>query len=109
MKAALKARFSFQETVQSLSSELHNRVQHDGESLADFSSALLCLHERMEAAASVDEKSALIKLRDNTLKERFIRGVHDRQVQRELRRSAVAHASHSFLIMRREVLRVISG
>ena len=104
LRRILMTRFGLRESVQSLSSELHSRVQLDGESLADFSSVLLRLYDRMEAAASTDEKEALQKLKDNTLKEKFVRGVRDKQIQRELRRIAISSGSGTFLAMREEVL-----
>ena len=104
LEQALRNRFAPQETVQALSTQLHARVQQPAESLAEFSSALLRLYDRMEEAASSDERDALKKLRDNTLKERFIRGVRDKLVQRDLRRISVGKPSLTFHCMRREVL-----
>ena len=90
--------------MQSLSSELHARVQQQGESLADYSSSLLRLYDRMEAAASTDEKGALAQLRDKTLKERFVRGVRDKLVQRNLRRISVTNPTSTFISMRKDAL-----
>ena len=72
--------------------------------MAEFSSALLRLYDRMEKVASSEEKDALVKLRNNTLKERFIRGVKDRTVQRDLRRIAVGNPSMTLIDMRKEVI-----
>ncbi|XP_041461804.1 uncharacterized protein K02A2.6-like [Lytechinus variegatus] len=104
LRRVLMTRFGLRESVQSLSSELHHRVQLDGESLADFSSVLIRLHDRMEAAASIPEKEALERLRDMNLKEKFVRGVRDKQIQRELRRILISSGSGTFLTMREEVL-----
>ena len=41
LRKVLMTRFGLHESVQSLSSELHSRVQVDGETLADFSSVLI--------------------------------------------------------------------
>nr|XP_054753638.1 uncharacterized protein LOC129259368 [Lytechinus pictus] len=60
----------------------------------------------MEAAATGDERSALIMLRNNTLKERFVTGVRDKQIQREIRRIMFSTEDKSFIDMRREVLRM---
>ncbi|XP_063961577.1 uncharacterized protein LOC129283183 [Lytechinus pictus] len=106
LKQALKSRYGLKETVQPLTTELHARVQRPGETLADFSSALIRLHDRMEAAATGDERSALIMLRNNTLKERFVTGVRDKQIQREIRRIMFSTEDKSFIDMRREVLRM---
>ena len=100
VRKVLQCRFGRLESVQTLTSELHNRAQQDGESLADFSGCLIRLYDRMEAASDGDEKKALKLLRDSTLKERFIKGVRDKQIQRELRRVAVTTSDQSFLCMR---------
>ena len=104
LKAILISRFGKKESVQPLTSQLHARVQKPGESLAEFSSSLLRLYDRMESAASIDEKEALAKMKDSTLKERFITGVKDRHFQRELRRTALSNPRMSFLDFRKEVL-----
>ena len=104
VRKVLQSRFGRLESVQTLTSELHNRAQQDGESLADFSGCLIRLYDRMEAASDGDEKKALKLLRDSTLKERFIKGVRDKQIQRELRRVAVTSSEQSFLGMRETVL-----
>eukprot|EP00057_Strongylocentrotus_purpuratus_P010055 XP_011664529.1 PREDICTED: transposon Ty3-I Gag-Pol polyprotein [Strongylocentrotus purpuratus] len=104
LKKALKSRYGLKETVQPLSTELHARVQKSGETLADFSSGLIRLYDRMESAASGDERAALTMLRDNTLKERFVTGVRDKQIQRELRRILFSAEGKPFIDMRKEVL-----
>ena len=62
-----------------------------GSRLADFSSSLIRLYDRMESAASIDESEALAQMKDSTLKERFITGVKDQHCQRELRRTALSN------------------
>ena len=104
LKEILRSRFGRLETVQTLSSELYSRVQQEGESLADFSSYLIRLYDRMETISSDDEKNALGLLKDGTLTERFVKGVRDVSVQRELRRITIAHKSQSFLKIREAVL-----
>ncbi|XP_071956902.1 uncharacterized protein [Antedon mediterranea] len=100
----LKLRFGPGERVQSLSTKLHEREQLEGETLADFSGTLIRLYDRMEAAASGEEKEALTKLKDSTLKERLVTGVRDKSIQRELRRIIIASKDKSFLVMREEVM-----
>ena len=104
LKAILISRFGEKDSVQPLTSQLHARVQKPGESLADFSSSLLRLYDRMESAASIDEKEALAKMKDSTLKERFITAVKERHFQRELRRAALSNHRMSFLDFRKEFL-----
>ena len=93
LKSVLKSRFALKETTQSLGGQLHTHVQQEGESLAEYSSALVRLYDRMEKAALPEEKNAICKLRDNTLKERFVQGIRDKQVKWEVRRTAIAHDS----------------
>ncbi|XP_033117093.1 uncharacterized protein LOC117117025 [Anneissia japonica] len=101
----LKERFGPQETNASLSETLHNRVQQDGESLAEFSLALMRIYGKMEAATSdATERAALTRLRDNTLKERLVRGVREKWVHRELRRIEIECRGRSFMEMRRSAL-----
>ena len=104
LRKVLQARFGRLESVQSMTSALHSRVQEEGESLADFSSALIRMYDRMESIASRDEKQALKLLKNNTLKERFIKGVKEKGVQRELRRISISGGDESFLGMREAVL-----
>ena len=57
-----------------------------------------------DAAENDDDKKALERLRDQTLKNRLVRGARDKWVQRELRRIEMAAKGKSFLDMREEVL-----
>ena len=66
------------------------------------------LHSRMEkAAVTRAEEEALVLLRDNALKEQFVRGVKEHSVRHELRRIALGSADQSFLVMRDEVLSLL--
>ncbi|XP_033114931.1 uncharacterized protein LOC117115305 [Anneissia japonica] len=101
----LEALFAPVNTVQSLSSNFHSRSQLDGESLGDYSRALMRIYQRMTKAATMDvERAALESLKDNALKERFTRGVRKPWVQRELRRIEMAYKDRSFQEMREETL-----
>ena len=91
--ALLLLRFGPPETVPSLSTAFHGRMQLDSESLTDYSRVLMQLHNRMErAAASEAEGAALVLLRDNALKEQSVR--------QELRRIALNSEDKSFHHMR---------
>ncbi|XP_071964111.1 uncharacterized protein [Antedon mediterranea] len=101
----LKSLFGPIETVPSLTREFHNRNQKDVESLADFSRVLMRLYTKMVKAAAVEEdKDALKRLRDYTLKERFVHGAKEGWVRRELRRIEMQCKDKTFLEMREEVL-----
>lgn len=104
----LTLRFGPTESVPSLGTTFHARMQMDGETLADYSRVLMRLHSRMEkAAVTRAEGDALALLRDNALKEQFVRGVRDQSVRYELRRIALGSANQSFLAMRDEVLSLL--
>ena len=104
----LTLRFGPTESVPSLSTTFHARLQMDGETLADYSRVLMRLHSRMEKAADTRaEEKALVLLRDNALKEQFVRGVKEHSVRHELRRIALGSADRSFLVMRDEVLSLL--
>ena len=101
----LQLRFGPPETVPSLSTAFHARMQLDGETLADYSRVLMRLHSRMEKAATTEaEGQALALLRDNALKEQFVRGVREQSVRQELRRIALNSINKSFHHMRDEAL-----
>ena len=93
------------ETVSSVNAAFHARLQMDGESLADYSRVLMRLQSHMEkAAVTREEGEALSLLRDNALKEQFVRGVREQLVRQELQRIALNSARKSFLDMRDEAL-----
>ena len=98
----------FGPTEPSLGTTFHARLQMDGETLADYSRVLMRLHSRMEkAAVTRAEEEALVLLRDNALKEQFVRGVKEHSVRHELRRITLGSADQSFLVMRDEVLSLL--
>ena len=75
------------ETVMSLQAEFYARMQSVGETLAEYSRALIRLHQRIEGAApTVTERQALAVLGDGALKHQFVVGVRKDWVRRELRR-----------------------
>ena len=104
----LLLRFGPPETVPSLSTAFHGRMQFYNESLADYSRGLMQLHNRMEqATASEAEGAAIVLLRDNALKEQFVRCVREQSVRQELRRSAPNSVDKSFHHMRDEALHIL--
>ena len=75
------------ETVTLLQAEFYARMQSVGETLAEYSRALIRLHQRIEGAApTVTERQALAVLGDGALKHQFVVGVRKEWVRRELRR-----------------------
>ena len=103
--ALLRSRFGPLESVHSLHAAFHERMQLEGESLADYSRVLMRLHDRMEqAAATLAEGRALALLRDNALKEQFVQGVRQQSVRQELRRLTLASVGRPFFQMRDEAL-----
>ena len=105
LKALLVKRFGSPETVQTLTRALYSRSQLSGESLTDFSRSLIRLHDHIEAAAAnAQERDDLAKLRENTLKEQFVKGVAELAVRRELRRMQVEKPGLDFFKFREHAL-----
>ena len=87
----------------SLYAEFYSRVHSVGETLAEFSRALIRLHQRIESAApTVAERQALTVLGDGALKHQFVVGVRDEWVRHELRR--LRSADKPFIVVREEAL-----
>ena len=103
----LQIRFGPLESVSSLTSALYARVQLEGESLADYSRALMRLHDRMEQASGERERAALRLLRDGVLKEQFVKGTRDVSVRRELRRILVERPKLEFFSFREHALALL--
>ena len=101
----LRVRFGPPESIASLNAAFHSRCQLEGESLAEYSRVLMRIHDRMEqSAASLVESQALALLRDNALKEQFVRGVREQSIRQELRRIVLGSADGSFHDVRNEAL-----
>ena len=100
----LTIQFARKDSLASLTQALHNRHQREGENLADFSRALMQLHHGMVRTASTEERVAVEKLKENTLKECFVKGAREKWVQRELRRIQLADKTSSFAAMRAAAL-----
>ena len=84
--ACLREHFAPTESLTSISNAFHSRIQLSGESLGDFSRALMTLYNRMEKVANTDEKKALNELKDSYLKGQFIKGVASDRDRTELKR-----------------------
>ena len=88
-----------------LYAEFYSRMQLVRETLAQFSRALIRLHQRIEGAAStVAERQALAVLGDGALKHQFVVGVRDELVRHELRRLMLRSGDKPFIVVREEAL-----
>jgi hypothetical protein len=107
--ALLARRFGRSESVQSLNSAFYGRCQESGETLAEFSRALMSLYGRLELAAEgTKDKGALVQLKENALKEQLVKGVRDTSVKRELRRLSMADTTLTFYELREQALKIFS-
>ena len=104
--SSLKLCFGYQETTQTLSSQFHSRRQQEGESLCDFSRALLRTYCRMVKSAGKEDQAALIQLKDHALCDQFVNGARDASVRRELRRIQLDHGKSGFNEVRSEALQL---
>ena len=76
-----------------------------GETLAEFSRALIRLHQRIEGAATtVAEHQARAVLGNGALNHQFVVRVRDEWVRHELRRLVLRSADKPFIVVRGEVL-----
>ena len=107
LTALLRKRFGPAESLPSLTRAFNARCQQEGESLADYSRALMRLYSRMEQAAPQQaDRDALHRLKDLTLKGQFKRGVIDKEVFRDIERWEIRTPDQSFSELREEVLRL---
>ena len=97
----LRRMFGPCETVTSLYAEFYSQVQSLGETLAEYSRALIRLHQRIEGVAPTDaEPKASVVLGDGALKHQFVVGVRDEWVRHELRRLMLRSADKPFIVVR---------
>lgn len=96
--------FGQSESVTALTGTLYARCQNDGETLAEFSRALMRIHDRIESSAKGPELNALQLMRDKALKERFVQGTRDEATRRELHRVQVERPTLTFYQFREHVL-----
>lgn len=98
--AILKHLFQDTDSVAQMQQAFYQRDQQKGESLQEYSLQLMKLADRLrKKGAGVMGDSDLL------LKERFIDGVADRQLRREMRRYSLEHDSAPFHVFRKEVLK----
>ena len=101
----LRRMFGPLETVTSLYAEFYSRMQSEGETLAEYSRALIRLHQRREGAApTMAERQALAVLGDGALKHQFVVGVRDGWVRHELRWLVLRSPDRPFIVVREEAL-----
>ena len=107
LKELIRKRFGPAENLVSLSRILSARTQLESESLADFSRALMRIHSRMEKAATTQaDKTALLRLKDLNLKGQFKRGVHSKDVVKDLERMEIREPDQTFASVREEILQL---
>ena len=103
--SVLKLCFGYQETTQTLSSQFHNTVQREGESLCDFSRALLCTYAKMEKAEETRAQSqAFGQLLDKALMDQFVNGACEAWMKRELCHIQLDQGEEGFGVVRQEAL-----
>ena len=100
----LELAFKPADSVSGYSSTFYSRQQLEGETIADYSLALIKLYSQLVEASSDSEQAALKHLQDTTLKQRLVEGIRDPSVKRELKRIELAYRDRSFFEMREEVL-----
>ena len=97
----LRRMFGPLETVTSLYTEFYSGMQSEGETLAEYSRALIPLHQRIEGTApTMAECQALAVLGDGALKHQFVVGVRDEWVRHELRQLILRLADKPFIVVR---------
>ena len=93
--------FGPRETVTSLYAEFYSRVQSVDVTLAEYSRALIRLHQRIEATVpTVAERQALTVLGDDALKHQCVVGVRDDWVRHEVRHLMLRLADRPFIVVR---------
>ena len=101
----LRRAFGPWETVTSLYADFYSQMQSVGETLAEFSRALIRLHQRIEGTApTVAERQALAVLADGALKHQFLVDVRTEWVRDELRRLVLRLADKPFIVVQEEAL-----
>ena len=101
----LRRAFGPLENVTSLYAEFYSRMQSEGETLAEYSRALIRLHQRIEGTApTMADRQALAVLADGALKHQVVVGVRDEWVRDELRRLMLRLADRPFIVVREEAL-----
>lgn len=84
----------------SLQEDFFSRKQQDGETLQEFSHALMCLMDRVVTRAPDDLPNSNVLLRDQ-----FVEHVYDCALRRELKQFVRGHPNASLLDVRSEAIR----
>ena len=104
----LRRVFGPMQTVTSLYADFYSRMQSEGETLVEYSRALIWLHQRIEGAApTMAECQAIAVLDDGALKHQFVVGLRDEWVRHELRRLVLRSADSPCIVVREEALCLI--
>nr|XP_054759238.1 uncharacterized protein LOC129265254 [Lytechinus pictus] len=96
----LTRHFGSKDTTQTLKKRFHERVQKEGESLDEFSRALMCMYDAIIDVAPDREKEAHKGLRDSALIDKFVAGARSNSIRLELRRIRLANPDKTFLEIR---------
>lgn len=96
----LRILFQDEDTVAQIQQSFYQRVQRAGESLQQYSLVLMKIIDRL-----IKKQKGAIGDKELMLKERFIDGVKDLQLKREMRRFAMDHPSATFNEFRGVVLK----
>ena len=104
----LKRHFGTKQTVQSLQKRFYERVQHEGETLDQFSRALMCMYDDIIDAAPTNE-SSYKGLRDSALIDKFVAGARSQSTRLELRRIQLANPGKTFLEIRDHALDLLDS
>ena len=103
--SVLRRVFGPLQTVTSLYAEFYSRMLSEGETLAEYSRALIRLHQHIECASpTMAERQALAVLADGALKHQLVVGVRDEWVRHELRWLVLRSADRPFIVVREEAL-----
>ena len=105
----LKRHFGSKHTTQSLQKRFHERVQHEGESLDEFSRALMCMYDDIINVAPTSEQQAYKSLRDSALIDKFVVGARSQSIRLELRRIQLANSGKTFLEIRDHALDLLDS
>ncbi|MCG8048333.1 MAG: zinc finger domain-containing protein [Candidatus Thiodiazotropha taylori] len=96
----LQQLFQDADTIAQIQQQFFQREQRKNESLQQYSLVLLKLVDRM-----LQKNRTVIGDKELMLKERFIDGVLDHQLRREMRRFSIEHPEISFQDFRKEIFR----
>ena len=105
----LKRHFGSKETSQSLLKKFHERIQHENESLDQYSRILICMYNDIIKVAPSGEKKSYQDLKDSSLIDKFVQGTRNPSVRLELRRIQLASPGKTFLEIRDHALDLLDS